>query len=175
MTHPRTGHGIFPTRGCVITPTKGGHNGWLYAHPIASYPPPPTFSIPSTTRYPCRNIYRLSLCTGPDEATRSPTVVPNPEGGNDIYIAIKNFGDASAGIATQCMKASKCFNARPQYYANITLMAHGAMIMLPSGAQWPEAVLKPSLTQPPPRRHATPPPRLSTATSSTMPNPTKPL
>jgi hypothetical protein len=26
---------------------------------------------------------------GPDEATRSPTAVPNPEGGNDIYIAIK--------------------------------------------------------------------------------------
>ncbi|KAN0109847.1 hypothetical protein V8E52_008953 [Russula decolorans] len=53
------------------------------------------FSIPSTTTY------------------------PNPAGGKDIYTAIKNFSDASAGIATQCMKASKCFNARPQYYTNI--------------------------------------------------------
>ncbi|KAH9992239.1 Piwi domain-containing protein [Russula compacta] len=44
-----------------------------------------------------------------------------PEGGNDIYTAIKHFGDITAGIATQCMKSSKCFRARPQYFANITL------------------------------------------------------
>src|SRR5882757_8492556 len=40
-----------------------------------------------------------------------------------------------------------------------------------------ESILRASPTQPPPRRHATPPGRLLTATSesSTMPNPTKPL
>ncbi|KAN0113650.1 hypothetical protein V8E52_007576 [Russula decolorans] len=42
------------------------------------------------------------------------TTYPIPEGGNDTHTAIKNFGDTSAGIATQCMKASKRFNARPQ-------------------------------------------------------------
>jgi hypothetical protein len=28
---------------------------------------------------------------------------------------------SQAGIPTQCMKAAKCFRAKPQYYANITL------------------------------------------------------
>jgi eukaryotic translation initiation factor 2C len=48
-------------------------------------------------------------------------VVILPDGGNDIYSAVKNFGDVATGVVTQCMKSSKCFRARPQYYANITL------------------------------------------------------
>ncbi|KAH9062680.1 argonaute-like protein [Lactarius vividus] len=48
-------------------------------------------------------------------------IVVLPEGGNDIYSAVKHFGDVAMGIVTQCMKSSKCFRARPQYYANITL------------------------------------------------------
>ncbi|TFK43467.1 argonaute-like protein [Crucibulum laeve] len=48
-------------------------------------------------------------------------VVILPEGGNDIYTAVKHFGDVSMGVATQCMKSSKCFRAKPQYYANVSL------------------------------------------------------
>ncbi|KAI9467034.1 argonaute-like protein [Lactarius psammicola] len=48
-------------------------------------------------------------------------VVVLPEGGNDIYSAVKHFGDVATGVVTQCMKSSKCFRAKPQYYANITL------------------------------------------------------
>ncbi|KAH9077150.1 argonaute-like protein [Lactarius deliciosus] len=48
-------------------------------------------------------------------------VVVLPEGGNDIYSAVKYFGDVATGVVTQCMKSSKCFRAKPQYYANITL------------------------------------------------------
>ncbi|KAH9006800.1 argonaute-like protein [Lactarius hatsudake] len=48
-------------------------------------------------------------------------VVVLPEGGNDIYTAVKHFGDVATGVVTQCMKSSKCFRAKPQYYANITL------------------------------------------------------
>ncbi|KAI0005035.1 argonaute-like protein [Russula compacta] len=48
-------------------------------------------------------------------------VVILPDGGNDIYSAIKHFGDVVTGVVTQCMKSSKCFRAKPQYYANITL------------------------------------------------------
>jgi eukaryotic translation initiation factor 2C len=48
-------------------------------------------------------------------------VVVLPEGGNDIYTAVKHFGDITMGVATQCMKSSKCFRAKPQYYANISL------------------------------------------------------
>ncbi|KAF8266852.1 argonaute-like protein [Lactarius quietus] len=48
-------------------------------------------------------------------------VVVLPDGGNDIYSAVKHFGDVMTGVVTQCMKSSKCFRAKPQYYANITL------------------------------------------------------
>ncbi|KAF5388155.1 hypothetical protein D9615_000461 [Tricholomella constricta] len=48
-------------------------------------------------------------------------VVILPEGGNDIYTAVKHFGDITMGVATQCMKSSKCFRAKPQYYANVSL------------------------------------------------------
>ncbi|EIW84641.1 argonaute-like protein [Coniophora puteana RWD-64-598 SS2] len=48
-------------------------------------------------------------------------VVILPENGNDIYIKVKNFGDVKVGVATQCMKASKCFRAKTQYYANVCL------------------------------------------------------
>ncbi|RDB22690.1 Protein argonaute-2 [Hypsizygus marmoreus] len=48
-------------------------------------------------------------------------VVILPEGGNDIYTAVKHFGDITMGVATQCMKAQKCKSAKPQYYANVSL------------------------------------------------------
>ncbi|KAJ7459186.1 argonaute-like protein [Mycena galericulata] len=44
-------------------------------------------------------------------------VVVLPEGGNDIYTSVKHFGDITMGVATQCLKSSKCFRAKPQYYA----------------------------------------------------------
>ena len=48
-------------------------------------------------------------------------VVILPEGGNDIYTAVKHFGDIQMGVATQCLKAIKCRNAKPQYWANVCL------------------------------------------------------
>ncbi|EGO01883.1 hypothetical protein SERLA73DRAFT_177463 [Serpula lacrymans var. lacrymans S7.3] len=48
-------------------------------------------------------------------------VVVLPDGGNDIYTAVKHFGDVTVGVATQCLKSSKCFRAKPQYYANVCL------------------------------------------------------
>ncbi|KAI0734018.1 argonaute-like protein [Fomitopsis betulina] len=44
-----------------------------------------------------------------------------PDGATDLYVAIKHFGDVAVGIATQCMKSSKCGRAREQYFANICL------------------------------------------------------
>ncbi|KAF9226544.1 argonaute-like protein [Gyrodon lividus] len=40
-------------------------------------------------------------------------VVVLPDNGNDIYTAV--------GVATQCLKSSKCFRAKAQYYANVCL------------------------------------------------------
>ncbi|KAH7887674.1 argonaute-like protein [Phlebopus sp. FC_14] len=48
-------------------------------------------------------------------------VVVLPDNGNDIYTAVKHFGDVTVGVATQCLKSSKCFRAKPQYYANVCL------------------------------------------------------
>lgn len=44
-----------------------------------------------------------------------------PDGATDVYTSIKHFGDIVAGVATQCLKASKCFRANAQYYANVML------------------------------------------------------
>ncbi|KAI0289730.1 argonaute-like protein [Russula brevipes] len=60
-------------------------------------------------------------CQRKARAPPSLIVAVIPDGGNDIYTAIKHFGDVTAGIPTQCMKAAKCYPARPQYYANIAL------------------------------------------------------
>ncbi|KAF8313410.1 Piwi-domain-containing protein [Clavulina sp. PMI_390] len=48
-------------------------------------------------------------------------VVILPEGSTDIYIAVKHFGDIVTGVATQCLKSTKCYRAKPQYYANVCL------------------------------------------------------
>ncbi|THH15210.1 hypothetical protein EW146_g5232 [Bondarzewia mesenterica] len=58
------------------------------------------------------------------DMTRAPPtliVVVLPEGANDVYYAVKHFGDIKLGVVTQCMKSMKCFRAKPQYYANVTL------------------------------------------------------
>jgi eukaryotic translation initiation factor 2C len=48
-------------------------------------------------------------------------VVILPDNGNDIYTAVKHFGDVTVGVATQCLKSSKCYRAKAQYYANVCL------------------------------------------------------
>ncbi|KAF8335043.1 argonaute-like protein [Cantharellus anzutake] len=48
-------------------------------------------------------------------------IVVLPEGATDIYTGVKHFGDIVAGVATQCLKSSKCYRAKPQYYANVCL------------------------------------------------------
>lgn len=54
-------------------------------------------------------------------------VVILPEGGNDIYTAVKHFGDITMGVVTQCLKAIKCRNAKPQYWANVCLKVNVKM------------------------------------------------
>jgi len=69
-------------------------------------------------------------------------VVVLPEGAADLYQQVKqyvlfvflpcicicllmicssSFSDCQVGVATQCLKAQKCFRAKPQYYANVML------------------------------------------------------
>jgi len=64
-------------------------------------------------------------------------VVVLPEGGNDIYTAVKHFGDVTMGIATQCLKSGKCFRAKAQYYANVCLKINvklGGINLIPDPA-----------------------------------------
>ncbi|GJE84216.1 argonaute-like protein [Phanerochaete sordida] len=44
-----------------------------------------------------------------------------PEGATDLYVAVKHFGDVTQGVATQCLKSSKCLQASHQYFANVCL------------------------------------------------------
>ncbi|KAF9257187.1 Piwi-domain-containing protein [Marasmius fiardii PR-910] len=49
-------------------------------------------------------------------------VVILPDQGNtEIYRGVKHFGDIEMGVATQCLKASKCRRAKSQYWANVSL------------------------------------------------------
>ncbi|KAI0255719.1 Piwi domain-containing protein [Lactifluus subvellereus] len=51
-------------------------------------------------------------------------VVILPEDANDIYSAVKYFGDVLTGVVTQCMKSSRCFHGNSyyySYYSNISL------------------------------------------------------
>jgi eukaryotic translation initiation factor 2C len=94
-------------------------------------------------------------------------VVVLPEGGNDIYTSVKHFGDVSQGIATQCMKSSKCLSARPTYYANITLKINVKLgginaIPAPRDAAFltdpanPTMVMGADITHPPPGNRGRP-------------------
>ncbi|KAJ4482406.1 argonaute-like protein [Lentinula aciculospora] len=62
-------------------------------------------------------------CARKNNAGKGPDMilVILPDGGNDIYRAVKFFGDVAQGVATQCLKASKCNRAKPQYWANVCL------------------------------------------------------
>ncbi|KAJ6628679.1 hypothetical protein B0H10DRAFT_1777546, partial [Mycena sp. CBHHK59/15] len=62
-----------------------------------------------------------AACAAKMKAGPNLMVVILPEGGNDIYTSVKHFGDVQMGVATQCLKSSKCFRAKPQYYANVCL------------------------------------------------------
>ncbi|PBK70238.1 Piwi-domain-containing protein [Armillaria solidipes] len=45
-----------------------------------------------------------------------------PDGINaDLYTAVKHCGDIKSGVASQCLKAGKCKDARQQYWANVAL------------------------------------------------------
>ncbi|EIN10450.1 argonaute-like protein [Punctularia strigosozonata HHB-11173 SS5] len=61
-------------------------------------------------------------------------VVVLPDGGSDIYSAVKHFGDVRAGVATQCLKSSKCMRAKKQYFSNVCLKINvklGGINMIP--------------------------------------------
>ncbi|THV08479.1 argonaute-like protein [Dendrothele bispora CBS 962.96] len=64
-------------------------------------------------------------------------VIILPEGGNDIYTAVKHFGDVTMGVATQCLKSSKCYKAKAQYFANVCLKINvklGGINLIPDPA-----------------------------------------
>ncbi|KAJ6630422.1 argonaute-like protein [Mycena sp. CBHHK59/15] len=50
-------------------------------------------------------------------------VVILPEGGNDLYTIVKQYGSLTflRGITTQCLKSKKCTHAKIQFWANVAL------------------------------------------------------
>ncbi|RPD77221.1 argonaute-like protein [Lentinus tigrinus ALCF2SS1-7] len=48
-------------------------------------------------------------------------IVVLPEMADDIYHAVKHFGDITRGVPTQCLKSTRCIRATRQYFANVCL------------------------------------------------------
>ncbi|TFK75842.1 argonaute-like protein [Pluteus cervinus] len=63
----------------------------------------------------------VSQCYNVTKKVPQLIVIILPEGGDDIYTAVKHFGDIAHGIPTQCMKSKACVAAGPQYFANVSL------------------------------------------------------
>ncbi|RDB19427.1 Protein argonaute-2 [Hypsizygus marmoreus] len=92
---------------------------------------------------PQRNV-GLSLRAAGEACMKQWNVLPNlvvvvlPDLGNaDIYTAVKHFGDVTAGVATQCLKAGKCRGAKIQYWANVCLKMNvklGGINLIPDPA-----------------------------------------
>jgi eukaryotic translation initiation factor 2C len=64
-------------------------------------------------------------------------VVVLPDGGDDIYKAVKHFGDIVMGVPTQCLKAPKVSRANIQYWANVLLKVNvklGGINLVPEQA-----------------------------------------
>ncbi|KAJ3805205.1 argonaute-like protein [Lentinula aff. lateritia] len=60
-----------------------------------------------------------------------------PDGGSDIWHAVKYFGDIEHGVVTQCLMATKCNRASGQYWANVSLKVNlkfGGINAVPDGA-----------------------------------------
>ncbi|CAE6485724.1 unnamed protein product [Rhizoctonia solani] len=83
----------------------------------------PVYSAPPGKRFQTR--HHLQQAGGQVfQKTKAPPsliVVILPENSAELYQAIKHFGDVSKGVATQCLKSSKCRGAKPQYWANVCL------------------------------------------------------
>lgn len=82
-----------------------------------------------------------------DECRRRSTkpsliVVVLPENSNELYTTIKHFGDCEAGVATQCLKAKKCFRLKDNsYILNVALKINvklGGINLIPQEASVPE-------------------------------------
>nr|VWO95172.1 Uncharacterized protein [Ganoderma boninense] len=72
-------------------------------------------------------------------------IVVLPESSADMYQSVKHFGDIIRGVATQCLRSSKCNRANKQYFANVCLKINPKM----GGINTiPEARSVPVLTDP---------------------------
>ncbi|KAH9853511.1 argonaute-like protein [Lenzites betulinus] len=60
-------------------------------------------------------------CVQKNKAGPELIVVVLPEASADLYMRVKHFGDIVQGVATQCLRSSKCSRAKAQYFANVCL------------------------------------------------------
>ncbi|KAK7021928.1 hypothetical protein VNI00_017157 [Paramarasmius palmivorus] len=92
--------------------------GILERNPIIRYINPQRPDIPAELRkagFDC--VQKNRVDKGPDLLL---AVLPDSNNA-EIYRVVKHFGDVMMGVATQCLRLSKCRQARPQYWANVAL------------------------------------------------------
>ncbi|KAJ7170272.1 argonaute-like protein, partial [Mycena crocata] len=54
-------------------------------------------------------------------------VILSSVAGNEQYTNIKRWGDIKNGFPTQCLRAKKCFEAKPQYWSNVALKVNAKL------------------------------------------------
>ncbi|CAE6429216.1 unnamed protein product [Rhizoctonia solani] len=93
----------------------------ISSDPVIEFPPAQHLDIAQHLQQAGQKVF---------QKTKSPPsliVVVLPENSADLYQAVKHFGDVSRGVATQCLKSTKCRGAKPQYWANVCLKVNAKL------------------------------------------------
>ncbi|QRV72448.1 argonaute-like protein [Ceratobasidium sp. AG-Ba] len=93
----------------------------LSHNPPISYPPAESLSVQNHLHAAGDAVYNTTK--------RAPSliVIIMPNNSNDLYQAIKHFGDVKRGVPTQCLNAQKARRGDPQYFANVCLKVNAKL------------------------------------------------
>lgn len=89
-------------------------------------------------------------CNARKKAYPQLVVVVLPDGTDDVYKAVKFWGDTQRGVPTQCLKSHKCARANMQYWANVCLKINVKLgginsVPDPTSSAWLSDPSKPTL------------------------------
>ncbi|QRV87347.1 argonaute-like protein [Ceratobasidium sp. AG-Ba] len=93
----------------------------LSHNPPISYPPAESVHVHNHLEAAGNAVYN---------ATKQPPsliVIIMPDNSNDLYQAIKHFGDVKHGVPTQCLNGYKAKRGGPQYFANVCLKVNAKL------------------------------------------------
>ncbi|QRV72427.1 argonaute-like protein [Ceratobasidium sp. AG-Ba] len=93
----------------------------LSPNPPISYPPAQSLDVHNHLQAAGNAVYNAT------KQAPSLLLIIMPDNSNDLYQAIKHFGDVKRGVPTQCLNAFKAKKGNPQYFANVWLKANAKL------------------------------------------------